>query len=69
MQFNQIIGTETEQPSESGVNSKNGYRERRLDTCAGRITLRTPKLRSGSFFPEDVVERYRAVDHGSVSFF
>ena len=26
-------------------------------TCAGTLTLRIPKLRSGSFFPDDVIER------------
>ena len=29
--------------------------------------MRIPKLRSGSFFPEDVVERYQRVDRAVVS--
>lgn len=50
-----------------GANSRNGYRERNLVTCVGDITLRIPKLRSDSFFPEDVVERYQRVDRAVVS--
>lgn len=43
-------------------NSRNGYRSRGLSTAVGDIELRIPKLRSGSFFPEDVIERYSRVD-------
>lgn len=43
---------------EGRVNSRNGYRERGLSTAAGDVTLKIPKLRRGSFFPEDLIERY-----------
>jgi transposase-like protein len=33
------------------VNSRNGYRERPLETRVGRIDLQVPKLRKGSYFP------------------
>ncbi|MFN3077380.1 MAG: transposase, partial [Alphaproteobacteria bacterium] len=33
------------------VNSRNGYRERPLDTRVGTIDLQIPKLRQGSYFP------------------
>lgn len=46
-----------EQASELGV-PRNGYRERSLDTCVGRVTLRIPKLREGTYFPEGVVTRW-----------
>ena len=36
-------------------NRRNGYRERSLNTCVGRITLRIPKLREGTYFPDDVL--------------
>lgn len=48
-------------------NSRNGYRPRRLITQAGELSLRIPKLRSGSFFPEDVIERYCRVDRALVA--
>ena len=33
------------------INHRNGYRERAWETRAGRIDLRIPKLRKGSYFP------------------
>lgn len=39
-----------EQTSEPGV-SRNGYRERGLDTCVGTVTLRIPKLRRAANSP------------------
>ena len=50
-----------EQASELGA-PRNGYRERSLDTCVGRVTLRIPKLREGTYFPEDVVARWSRTD-------
>ena len=52
---NAIMDAEADQPCAGGANSRNGYRERNLVTCVGDITMRIPKLRSGSFFPEDAV--------------
>lgn len=47
---------------EGGANSRNGYRERGLVTPAGKITLRIPKLRCGTYFPEGMLERYSRAD-------
>ncbi len=49
------------------TNSRNGYRERGLATSVGDVTLRIPKLRSGSFFPDDLIERYCRVDRALVA--
>ena len=62
-----IMDAEADQLCAGGVNSRNGYRERNLVTCVGDITTRISKLRPGSFFPEDVVERYQRVDRAVVS--
>ena len=64
---NAIMNAEADQLCAGGANSRNGYRERNPVTCVGDITMRIPKLRSGSFFPEDVVERYQRVDRAVVS--
>lgn len=64
---NQIMDAEANQVCTEGSNSRNGYRERRLVTCVGTITMRIPKLRVGSFFPDDVVERYQRVDRALVA--
>ena len=59
---NGIMDSEADQLCGETGNSRNGYRERMLKTCVGELTLRVPKPRSGSFFPEDVIERYQRVD-------
>ncbi len=38
-----------DQPCGGGTNSRDGYRERSLATCAGALTLHIPKLRYGNF--------------------
>lgn len=45
--------------SDTRVNSRNGYRQRDWDTRAGTIELAIPKLRSGSYFPEWLLDRRR----------
>ena len=52
-----IMDADADQLCAGGANSRNGYHERNLVTCIGDITMRIPKLRSRSFFPEDVVDR------------
>ena len=64
---NAVMDAEADQLCGGGANSRNGYRERSLATCVGTLTLRIPKLRSGSFFPEDVLERYQRVDRALVA--
>ncbi len=41
---------------------RNDHRERRLDTCVGQITLRIPKLREGTYFPNSIVEKWLRTD-------
>lgn len=64
---NGVMAAEAEQMCEATGNSRNGYRDRRLKTCVGDLNLRVPKLRTGSFFPEDVIERYQRVDRALAS--
>ena len=64
---NAVMDAEADQLCGGGANSRNGYRERALATCVGTLALRIPKLRSGSFFPEDVLERYQRVDRALVA--
>ena len=51
---NAVMDAEADQLCGGGATSRNGYRERSLATCVGTLTPRIPKLRSGSFFPDDV---------------
>lgn len=64
---NAIMDEEADQLCGDGANSRNGYRDRTLETCVGTLNLRIPKLRTGSFFPEDVLERYQRVDRALVA--
>lgn len=59
---NGITNAEADQMYEATDNSRNGYRPRTIKTCVGELSLRVPRLRSDSFFPEDVITRYERVD-------
>ena len=39
------------QRSDERINSRNGYRDRAYETRAGKVDLKIPKLRSGSYLP------------------
>ena len=60
--LNAIMDEQADMACEGGANSRNGYRERGLLTPAGKITLRIPKLRCGTYFPDGILERYSRVD-------
>ena len=47
-------------------NRRNGYRERRLMTVIGEIVLRIPKMREGSYFPEELLRPYSRTDRAMV---
>ena len=64
--INEIIAAQADMLCEDG-NSRNGYRERKLTTSVGEITMRIPKLRMGSYFPDDVIERYSRTDRAVVA--
>src|SRR5919106_452998 len=52
-----VCGAEYGAVSAEGVNRRNGYRHRDLDTRAGTLDVAVPKLRTGSYFPEWLLER------------
>ena len=52
-----ICGAGYGERTEDRVNSRNGYRHRDFDTRAGTLDVAIPKLRSGSYFPEWLLER------------
>jgi transposase-like protein len=47
-----VCGAPYGQVSPERTNRRNGYRSRRWDTRTGSIDLRIPKLRTGSYFPD-----------------
>jgi putative transposase len=57
-----IRGAQFASRSEERVNTRNGYRPREWDTRAGTIELAIPKLRSGSYFPDWLLERRKRAE-------
>jgi putative transposase len=53
--------------SDERRNTRNGYRHREWDTRAGTIDVAVPKLRSGSYFPDWLLERRRRAEAALVS--
>lgn len=60
--LNAIMDEQADTACEGGADSRNGYRERRPVTPAGKITPRIPKLRCGAYFPEGMLERCGRAD-------
>jgi transposase-like protein len=54
-----LCGAATGVRSDERVNSRNGYRERALETRLGTLPLEIPKLRHGSYFPSFLAPRRR----------
>ncbi|HEY2701347.1 MAG TPA: IS256 family transposase, partial [Pseudonocardiaceae bacterium] len=49
------------------TNSRNGYRTRDWDTRTGTVELAIPKLRSGSYFPEWLLQHRRRAEQALVT--
>ena len=62
-----VCGAEYGMRSEERANTRNGYRHRDWDTRAGTIDVAIPKLRSGSYFPDWLLERRRRAEAALVS--
>lgn len=62
-----LCGAAFRQRSDERTNRRNGYRERPFDTRAGTIALQVPKLRSGSYFPDWLLERRRRAERALVA--
>ncbi len=57
-----VCGAEYGARSPERVNVGNGYRHREFDTRAGTLDVAIPKLRSGSYFPDWLLERRRRAE-------
>ena len=62
-----VCGAEYGVASPDRVNSRNGYRCRELDTRAGTIDVAIPKLRTGSYFPDWLLERRKRAEAALIS--
>jgi len=57
-----ICGAPYGMPGPDRVNVRNGYRHRDFDTRTGTLDVAIPKLRSGSYFPDWLLERRRRAE-------
>jgi putative transposase len=57
-----VCGAGYGEVSPERVNTRNGYRHREFDTRAGTLDVAIPKLRSGSYFPDWLLERRRRAE-------
>jgi transposase-like protein len=57
-----ICGADYGASSPDRVNTRNGYRHRDFDTRAGTLDVAIPKLRSGSYFPDWLLERRKRAE-------
>jgi len=65
-QADALCGAAYGERSSERTNRRNGYRSRAFDTRAGTIDLDIPKLRSGSYFPDWLLERRRRAERALV---
>ena len=62
-----VCGAEWNARSEQRTNHRNGYRHRPLDTRIGTVDVAVPKLRSGSYFPEWLLERRKRAESALIT--
>src|SRR5687768_15063693 len=66
-QADERCGASWGERSPDRVNSRNGYRNREWDTRVGTIELAIPKLRSGTYYPEWLLEPRRRAEQALVA--
>ena len=62
-----LCGADYGQRSDERVNVRNGYRHRDFDTRVGTLDVAIPKLRSGSYFPDWLLERRKRAERALTS--
>src|SRR6476620_1832093 len=62
-----VVGAEWGRPTPGRTAQRNGYRHRDLDTRMGTVDVAIPKLRSGTYFPEWLLERRRRAESALTS--
>lgn len=66
-QADELCGASYNERSERRVNSRNGYRERGLETSVGDVEIEIPKLRHGTYYPEGIIEHWQRADNALVA--
>ena len=66
-QADAVCGADYGERTPERVNSRNGYRHRDLDTRVGTLDVAVPKLRTGSLYPEWLLERRKRAERALTS--
>lgn len=62
-----VVGAEYGRPSPDRTAQRNGYRHRDLDTRVGTIDVAVPKLRTGTYFPDWLLERRKRAESALIT--
>lgn len=62
-----VVGAEWGQRSPDRTTRRNGYRHRDLDTRVGTLDVAIPKLRSGTYFPDWLLERRKRAESALIT--
>lgn len=62
-----VVGAEWGKPTPTRSAQRNGYRHRDLDTRVGTVDVAIPKLRSGTYFPEWLLERRKRAESALIT--
>ncbi|WP_394274869.1 transposase, partial [Luteococcus sp.] len=62
-----VVGAEWGRPTPDRAAQRNGYRHRDLDTRVGTIDVAVPKLRTGTYFPEWLLERRKRAESALIT--
>lgn len=62
-----VVGAEWGKPSRDRTAQRNGYRHRDLDTRVGTVDVAIPKLRTGTYFPDWLLERRKRAESALIT--
>ena len=62
-----VVGAEYGRPTPGRSAQRNGYRHRDLDTRVGTVDVAVPKLRTGTYFPEWLLERRKRAESALIT--
>ncbi|MUK01587.1 IS256 family transposase [Vibrio cholerae] len=62
-----VAGAEWGKPSRERLVQRNGYRHRDLDTRVGTVDVAVPKLRTGTYFPDWLLERRKRAESALIT--
>lgn len=66
LQADEVCQAQYNERTDKRTNCRNGYRKRILTTSVGSLHLLIPKLRKGTYFPENIFSRWARIDRAVI---